>query len=211
MPYAIRARRHEWSRSPNGLATAQRYRERKRFEQASRRHESQRAEFLAKGWWWSDEIYWSKTKHAKLRRGIIAARKAQLGCETCGESCPDVLHFREYVGDLADRVSGYRLLMAVNEAGRPLCLNCRRREQKPTDEVRLALVEIKARIGCLSCKLTDGFCLEFHHRVPSTKVASVSHLASKGLEVALAESQKCDVLCANCHAKHHREEQRLAA
>jgi hypothetical protein len=59
--------------------------------------------------------------------------------------------------------------------------------------------EFKATKTCSICGETAPECLEFHHRNPAEKSR-----ASK--ERVLAEVAKCDVLCANCHAKRHWEE-----
>lgn len=65
--------------------------------------------------------------------------------------------------------------------------------------------EIKLILGCKKC----GFdkhprALEFHHRDPATKFFEIaSAITGIGFLVFLAEIEKCDVLCANCHAAHH--------
>lgn len=46
--------------------------------------------------------------------------------------------------------------------------------------------------------------LQFHHRDPATKSFGI---AAKGMtrkwEVLVAEAEKCDLLCANCHYEEH--------
>lgn len=45
------------------------------------------------------------------------------------------------------------------------------------------------------------FVMHFDHRDPSTKFRNVSLMGSYSKERILAEIAKCDVVCANCHAK----------
>ena len=49
--------------------------------------------------------------------------------------------------------------------------------------------------------------LEFHHRDPSMKEFGLAHSGTvHSWEVYWEEAQKCDLLCANCHAELHDEE-----
>lgn len=49
--------------------------------------------------------------------------------------------------------------------------------------------------------------LDFHHRNPEDKDGNVTKILNSGYswEVVLAEIEKCDVLCANCHRILHSE------
>lgn len=60
-------------------------------------------------------------------------------------------------------------------------------------------------IGCVKCGESALCCLAYHHRDPRQKVASISHLVKNLMPKAmiLAEMDKCDLLCANCHSKAH--------
>lgn len=50
--------------------------------------------------------------------------------------------------------------------------------------------------------------LVFHHRDPSTKLFNISvDKMQKKLALVEAEADKCDLLCANCHAEVHYEEE----
>lgn len=60
--------------------------------------------------------------------------------------------------------------------------------------------------GCISCGELDQSCLDFHHRDPTTKEGHIGEFRKFGMKRLLAEIAKCDVLCANCHRKHHRDE-----
>jgi hypothetical protein len=68
----------------------------------------------------------------------------------------------------------------------------------------------KADRGCQRCPERDVACLELHHRDRSTKHPKIDNKANKGWRQSIynlgwdameAELAKCDVLCANCHAK----------
>ena len=66
--------------------------------------------------------------------------------------------------------------------------------------------EYKKTLKCIKCGENHVACLEFHHRDPGEKdfeIASLVSTANK--EKLLKEMEKCDVLCANCHRKHHYE------
>jgi len=61
--------------------------------------------------------------------------------------------------------------------------------------------------GCVRCGESDLACLDFHHRDNgTTKDADIATMRRFGTKRLLAEIAKCDVLCANCHRKHHRDE-----
>ena len=55
---------------------------------------------------------------------------------------------------------------------------------------------------CVDCGEADPIVLDFDHRDPSTKRNEVARLAStKSWPQVLAEIEKCDVRCANCHRR----------
>lgn len=57
--------------------------------------------------------------------------------------------------------------------------------------------------ACQICGYNKSLvALHFHHRDPSKKDFIISR-ASKSWEAVLAELDKCDLLCANCHAETH--------
>ena len=58
---------------------------------------------------------------------------------------------------------------------------------------------------CLRCGDRHPATLEFHHRNPAEKdfLLSTAHYKLERLKTEVA---KCDVLCSNCHRKHHWEE-----
>ncbi len=60
----------------------------------------------------------------------------------------------------------------------------------------------KATLHCKNCQEWRSECLQFHHRDPKQKLFNVGQWVRNGvsLETLKAEIEKCDVLCANCHA-----------
>lgn len=73
----------------------------------------------------------------------------------------------------------------------------RRRNQAIVDEH-------KRRIGC-RCGERDPIALDLHHRDPDEKTATVAALMNGATALLIAEVAKCDVICANCHRKLHRD------
>lgn len=67
------------------------------------------------------------------------------------------------------------------------------------------LKEIKSYLKCNRCPENHPSTLHFHHTDSSKKESSVSNMIGSGTgrEKILREMSKCEVLCANCHSKHH--------
>ena len=65
--------------------------------------------------------------------------------------------------------------------------------------------------GCIKCGEKHLACLDFHHRDGKDKLGHIGEFRKFAIDKVLAEIAKCDVLCANCHRKHHYDErQRLS-
>ncbi len=59
---------------------------------------------------------------------------------------------------------------------------------------------------CCSCGYDKNIsALEFHHKDPSTKKFQIDlrNCSNRKLSDLELESEKCDLLCANCHREHH--------
>jgi len=58
---------------------------------------------------------------------------------------------------------------------------------------------------CQRCLQSFPACVyDFHHKDPSTKSFTIGQqIVNKSFEEILAEAQKCDLLCANCHRLNH--------
>ena len=73
------------------------------------------------------------------------------------------------------------------------------RERRIFEERRPALDALKMAMGCLDCGYREhAKALQFDH-VRGIKVASVPNLILGSLTRLMAEIEKCEVRCANCH------------
>jgi len=78
-------------------------------------------------------------------------------------------------------------------------------KKKKRAQTRSWFQRIKAGKHCTACGEDDSRCLDFHHRDPEEKEFKLADAVRQGWGRAkiLAEIAKCDVLCSNCHRKHH--------
>jgi hypothetical protein len=67
------------------------------------------------------------------------------------------------------------------------------------------LNEYKKQLSCARCSESHPATLQFHHRDPKDKefAISVYRMGKWSKERILKEIAKCEVICANCHAKEH--------
>lgn len=77
-------------------------------------------------------------------------------------------------------------------------------------EVLNKLVAEAKQPGCSRCSEKDPVCLEMHHRERDDKEIEVSRIrigprTGWTEEKVKEEIAKCDILCANCHKKEHRD------
>ena len=57
--------------------------------------------------------------------------------------------------------------------------------------------------SCERCGFDDPRALQFHHRRGEVKTGNVTEMILWGMDKLLAEVDKCEILCANCHAIEH--------
>lgn len=78
------------------------------------------------------------------------------------------------------------------------------------EELKAWFAAYKATLSC-GCGEHHPACIDFHHRDPKTKVAHVTDMVRFGWSKTKIEAEiaKCDVMCANCHRKHHWDEKHL--
>jgi hypothetical protein len=69
------------------------------------------------------------------------------------------------------------------------------------------LITYKAAQSCARCPEHHPACLDFHHREGEQKIMRISRMISRGatLTAIKREIAKCEVICSNCHRKHHFE------
>jgi hypothetical protein len=68
--------------------------------------------------------------------------------------------------------------------------------------------ELKSLLVCARCGEDHLACLQFHHADPKEKEIEISEAVRRGFSRSriMREIAKCEVLCANCHIKHHAKE-----
>lgn len=66
-----------------------------------------------------------------------------------------------------------------------------------------ALLMMRLSEGCIDCGETDAVVLEMDHRDIKTKKWNISKILKTkvSIEQFVAELDKCDVVCANCHRR----------
>ena len=77
------------------------------------------------------------------------------------------------------------------------------RMQRLKKENRLKIIDYLKDKCCCVCGEMDMVVLDFDHKDRSQKVDSVSRLVSNGSswEKIIAEIEKCEIFCSNCHRK----------
>lgn len=84
------------------------------------------------------------------------------------------------------------------------CLACRAEKQNAlrADQKQRAIEYLGGK--CENCGYDRcPAALDFHHRDQSQKTANVGQLMLGSWESLVAELDKCDLLCSNCHREHH--------
>lgn len=83
---------------------------------------------------------------------------------------------------------------------------------KRKQELREWYRALKASLSCIQCGEQHVACLSFHHRDRAEKFMEIYRMVHLGYSQKriLAEMDKCDVLCENCHRKVEWKLQRTA-
>lgn len=78
----------------------------------------------------------------------------------------------------------------------------RTRTKNSLHKRRNAIRKIKESSPCVDCNtLYPYYVMHFDHLDSTTKVDKISNLIkNKGVQSALEEVEKCDLVCANCHS-----------
>ena len=113
----------------------------------------------------------------------------------------------------------------VDSAGQRKCRTCEaaraRKRYKPStlprNKVHASHIVKEYKIAlkhCVTCNIaideTNYMMFALDHRDPAQKLFNLSDARSKPIELVLAECQKCDLMCHNCHAvKTHQNRDHL--
>ena len=63
---------------------------------------------------------------------------------------------------------------------------------------------LRVGLSCKVCDVDDPVVLDFHHRDETAKEFTISAgMRRYSRQRILDEIKKCDVLCSNCHRRHH--------
>jgi hypothetical protein len=77
--------------------------------------------------------------------------------------------------------------------------------KKQKQDQREFIRNFKRKSRCQRCGFSDWRALQFHHRNPNEKSFSLYMVGKDYFSMAriMAEIEKCDIICANCHAIEH--------
>lgn len=80
-------------------------------------------------------------------------------------------------------------------------------KRRVATERHLWLNTYKLEHGCIDCGYNaHAIALDFDHRDPSLKISGIAEMLGSPWPVIMAELEKCDVRCSNCHRiKTHRK------
>lgn len=84
-----------------------------------------------------------------------------------------------------------------------MLVTVRANNAKYKQQTRDLITELK-KSGCVVCGEQTQCCLDFHHKDQNTKEFSIA--SAKGritVKSMLTETNKCVIVCANCHRKLH--------
>ena len=81
----------------------------------------------------------------------------------------------------------------------------REKNQRFAESRRKWIVEHKKKLSCVRCGENHPATLTFHHKNSSDKSFEIGNAIVLGVSLKrlIGEIEKCEVLCANCHAKEH--------
>jgi hypothetical protein len=79
------------------------------------------------------------------------------------------------------------------------------KNERHIEKIGKWLNEYKKTLSCSRCSESHPATLQFHHRDSKEKDFAIAtyRRGKYSKERVLAEIAKCDVFCANCHAKEH--------
>ncbi len=139
--------------------------------------------------------------------GQVPSRPGRISCAACAESAKPsqgakrVLYKQRKAAGICTRCgnnpaqSNYADCTVCRDKTKPAILQRKKDAQARVNQIKLTK-------GCADCGYNKNpVALEFDHLPGYTKIANVSRLIlSRSWEVTLAEIEKCEGVCANCHA-----------
>jgi len=86
-----------------------------------------------------------------------------------------------------------------------LLKNQAEKNKRFAEKRRKWLVEYKKNLECVRCGESHPATLTFHHKDTSDKSFEIGNALRLGVSLKRLskEIEKCEVICANCHAKEH--------
>jgi len=81
----------------------------------------------------------------------------------------------------------------------------REKNRRFAESRRKWIIDYKRTLECVRCGENHPATLTFHHKNGSEKSFEIANAIRFGVSLKrlIAEIEKCEVLCANCHAKEH--------
>ena len=153
----------------------------------------------------------------KMANKLKSIRFLGGACENCGGTEIYFLEFHhkiDKIGNVSGMLEGrWEKIKTEITKCNLLCRNCHRELRWGNSRcsvLKIKLLEIKKSNKCLKCgyagKDENFASLDFHHRLAEDKDFSLGNaykLITKYRDKVIRELEKCDVLCSNCHAKEH--------
>jgi phage gp46-like protein len=103
-----------------------------------------------------------------------------------------------------DKIREYNRLYYLKNREK-LLTNQAVKNRRFAEQRRKWLVDLKRSLKCVRCDESHPATLTFHHKKDVEKSFEIGNAIKLGVSLKriLAEIEKCEVLCANCHAKEH--------
>tara|TARA_Y100000034_G_C6686333_1_gene301968 strand:- start:80 stop:679 length:600 start_codon:yes stop_codon:yes gene_type:complete len=176
------------------------------------------------------EDFLHSSRHRRQKRAEWFRRyKENLTCSKCEQGHHSFIEFHHTdpanktnsVSKMVRQVRPEERILEEIAKCEILCANCHKKHHWKTlkkkrvsnlsNQVKLQrkraewFDQYKSGVKCKTCNESHPACLAFHHRQPEDKHMAVSKMVGCAYSVSriLAEIEKCDVLCANCHMKLH--------
>ena len=123
-------------------------------------------------------------------------------CKGCDEEIPPGEERPRSSKCLACRRADGRAWYQSEKNAQSKIASAQRWAQKTKEECRQAMFEHFQRTPCVDCGESDPLVLTFDH-VRGEKKGNIADMVAHGCSVArlLAEIEKCEVRCANCHMR----------